>query len=86
MPSGATGKDIVKFVSRVHVASVKNDLDRVRPLVKALAAAVRVLEGRIVAPTTLLPVVFALYPSAQLHPYLVLRLLGLSQMLSRDTS
>ena len=55
MPSGATGKDIVKFV--LHVASVKNELYRVTPLVKAL-------EGRIVAPTTLLPVVLALYPSA----------------------
>jgi hypothetical protein len=62
MPSGATGKDTVNFV--LHVASVKNELHRVTPLVKALAAAARVLEGRIVAPTTLLPVVLALYPSA----------------------
>lgn len=60
MPSGATGKDIVKFV--LHIASMKNDLDRVRPLVKALAAAARVIEGRI-APTTLLPVVLAQYPN-----------------------
>ncbi len=57
MPSGATGKDIVNFVLRV--ASRKNELHRVMPLVKALAAAARVLEGRIVAPTTLLPVVRA---------------------------
>lgn len=63
MPSGSTGKDIVNFVLRV--ASVKNELHRVTPLVKALAAAARVLEGRIVAPTTLLPVVLALYPSAR---------------------
>jgi hypothetical protein len=62
MPNGATGKDIVNFV--LHVASVKNELNRVAPLVKALAAVARVLEGRIVAPTTLLPVVFALCPSA----------------------
>ena len=63
MPSGTTGKDIVRFT--IHVASVKNELHRVIPLVKALAAAARVLEGRIVAPTTLLPVVLALYPSAR---------------------
>jgi hypothetical protein len=35
------------------------------PLVKALATAARVLEGRIVAPPTLLLVVLALYPSAR---------------------
>jgi hypothetical protein len=63
MSSGATGKDIVNFV--LHVASVKDEPHRVTPLVKALAAAARVLEGRIVAPTTLLPVVLALYPSAR---------------------
>ena len=62
MPSGATGRDIVSFVLRV--ASMKNELHRVTPLVKALAAAARVIEGRIVAPTTLLPVVLAIYPSA----------------------
>jgi hypothetical protein len=62
MPSGASGKDIVHFV--LHVASRKNELHRVTPLVKAFAAAARVVEGRIVAPTTLLPVVLALYPSA----------------------
>ncbi|KAI0272954.1 hypothetical protein BGY98DRAFT_1189123 [Russula aff. rugulosa BPL654] len=63
MPTGATGKDIVYFV--LHVASRKNELHRVMPLVKALATAARVLEGRIVAPPTLLPVVLALYPSAR---------------------
>jgi hypothetical protein len=42
MPSGATDKDIVNFVLRV--ASVKNELHRVTPLIKALAAAARVLE------------------------------------------
>jgi hypothetical protein len=62
MPSSAKGKDIVNFV--LHVASVKKEMDRVAPLVKALAAAARVLEGRIPARTTLLPVVLALYPSA----------------------
>ena len=62
MPSGATGKHIVNFV--LLVASVKNELDRVTPLVKALATAARVVEGRIVAPTTLLSVILALYPSA----------------------
>ena len=66
MPSGATGKDIVNSV--LHVASVKNELNRV----KALAVAARVLEGRIVAPTTLLPAILALYPA--LDPYVVLRL------------
>ena len=70
MPSGATGKDIVNFVP--HVASVKNELNRVVPLVKALAVAARVLEGRIVAPTTLLPAILALYPA--LDPYVVSRL------------
>ena len=62
MPSRATGKDIVLFV--LQVASRKNELHRVTPLIKALATAARVLEGRIVAPTTLLPVALALYPSA----------------------
>ena len=62
MPSEATGKDIVFFV--LHVASKKNELHRVTPLITALAAAARVIEGRIVAPTTLLPVVLALYPNA----------------------
>lgn len=61
MPIEATGRDIVSFV--LHVASVKNELPKVIPLVKALAAAARVLEGRIVAPTTLLPVVLSVYPS-----------------------
>jgi hypothetical protein len=61
MPNWYTGRDIVAFV--LHVASVKNELQKVVPLVKALAAAARVLEGRIVAPTTLLPVVLAVYPN-----------------------
>ncbi|KAN0118646.1 hypothetical protein V8E52_005069 [Russula decolorans] len=63
MPSRTTGKDIVNFVLRI--ATVKNELHRVTPLVKALAAAARVLEGRLVAPTTLLPAVVAQYPSAR---------------------
>ncbi len=59
MSSGATGKDIVNFV--LHVAFRKNELHKVIPLVRA-----RVIEGRIVALTTLLlPVVFALYASAR---------------------
>jgi hypothetical protein len=62
MPIEATGKDIVTFV--LHVASVKNELPKVIPLVKALAAAARVLEGRIVAPATLMPVVLSVYPGA----------------------
>jgi hypothetical protein len=61
MPSWTTGRDIVTFVQ--HVASVKNELDKVAPLIKALATAARVLEGRVVAPTVLLPVISALYPS-----------------------
>ena len=61
MPSWATGRDIVIFI--LHVASVKNDLHRVVPLVKALAAAARVLEGRVVEPTMLLPAVPASYPA-----------------------
>ena len=63
MPSRTTGKDIVNFVLRV--ATVKNELHRVTPLVKALAAAARMVERRIVAPPTLLPVVLAQYPSAR---------------------
>ena len=60
MPSWSTGRDIVTFV--LHVASVKNELGKVVPLIKALAATARVLEGRNVAPTALLFVIFALYP------------------------
>lgn len=60
MPSWSTGRDIVTFV--LHVASVKNELGKVVPLIKALAATARVLEGRNVAPTALLLVIFALYP------------------------
>jgi len=54
---GATGADIVGFVLRAGYE--KNELYKVIPLIKAYAAAARVLEGRIVAPTTLLPVVLA---------------------------
>lgn len=60
MPSWATGRDIVKFV--LHVAFVKKELDKVVPLIKALATTARVLEGRINAPTVLPLVIFALYP------------------------
>ena len=65
MPSGATGKDIVQFV--LHVASRKKELHKpeVALLVKAFAAATRSLEGRIVATTTLLPIVLSLYPSVR---------------------
>ena len=62
MPSGATGRDIITFV--VQVAAMKNDLDRVAPLVKAIAMAARVLEGRVVVPSELRSVFADLYPSA----------------------
>jgi hypothetical protein len=51
MSSGATGKDIITFV--IQVAAMKNDLDRVAPLVKAVAMAPRVLEGRVDVPSEL---------------------------------
>jgi len=62
MPSGATGTDIITFV--VQVAAMKNDLDRVAPLVKAIAMAARVLEGRVDVPSELRSMFADLYPSA----------------------
>lgn len=56
---GGTGGDIVGFVLRAGY--VNNELYKVIPLIKAFAAAARVFEGRIVAPTTLLPVVLAVH-------------------------
>ena len=79
MPSEATSNDIVNFVLRI--ASVKIEHHKVTPLVKALATAARVLDGRIVAPTTLLPIVLALYLRPAPDPCVVLWLLGLSQTL-----
>ena len=49
MPSGSTGNDIV-----LRITPVKGEPHSVTPLVEALAAAARVLEDRIVSPTTLL--------------------------------
>ena len=60
MPSGSTPEDIVTFV--IHVAAAKNELDRVAPLVRALAGAARLLEGRDVVPNEMRPIVAKLYP------------------------
>jgi hypothetical protein len=62
MPSGTTGKAIITFV--IQVAAMKNDLDRVAPLVKAIAMAARVLEGRVDVPSELRSKFADLYPSA----------------------
>jgi len=62
MPSRATGKDLITFV--VQVAAMKNELDRVVPLVNAIATAARVLEGRVVVPSELQSIFADLYPSA----------------------
>ena len=60
MPSSTTPEDIVTFV--IHVAAAKNELDRVAPLVRALAGAARLLEGRDVVPNEMRPLVANLYP------------------------
>ena len=62
MPSGATGSEIIIFV--IQVAAMKNDLDRVAPLVKAIGTAASVLEGRVVVPSELQSIFADLYPSA----------------------
>jgi hypothetical protein len=62
MPSGATGKDLIMFV--IQVAAMKNDLGRVAPLVKAIATAACVLEGRVVVPSEVQSIFADFYPSA----------------------
>ncbi|KAI9454701.1 hypothetical protein F5148DRAFT_417073 [Russula earlei] len=59
MPSGSTGTDIVTFVMRIAI--MKNELDKVTPLIKAFAAASRVLEGRVAASGVLGSIVHSLY-------------------------
>jgi hypothetical protein len=60
LPSGATGQQIITFV--IQVATMKNDLDRVAPLVRAIATAAYVLEGRVVVPSELQSRFADLYP------------------------
>ena len=62
MPSGVTGQDIIMFV--IQVANMKNDLDRVATLVKAIGTAASVLEGRIIVPSEIKAAFINLYPSA----------------------
>jgi hypothetical protein len=62
MPRDATGKDIVDFV--IRAAAMKNALGRVVPLIKAIAAVARVLEGRATVPSRMLPDIVDLYPGA----------------------
>jgi hypothetical protein len=62
MPSGATGKALIMF--DIQVASMKNELDRVAPLVKAIGIAASVLEGRAAVPSEILSIFADLYPSA----------------------
>ena len=62
MPSQSTGEDIVTFV--VHVARVKNELDKVAPLIRALAGASRLVHGETVVPVESRPLVATLYPDA----------------------
>jgi hypothetical protein len=62
MPSGASGKDLIMFV--IQVAAMKNDLGRVAPLVKAIATAACVLEGRVVVPSEVQSIFADFYPSA----------------------
>jgi len=60
MPNGTTGEEIITFV--IQVAKVKNELYQVAPLVRALAGAARLLEGRDVVPNEMRPLVVKLYP------------------------
>ena len=62
LASSTTGKDIITFV--IQVAKMKNDLDTVAPLVRAIAIAARVLEGRINVPSEVLSFFASLYPCA----------------------
>jgi hypothetical protein len=66
MPPESTGRDIVLFV--MHIATVKGELDKVAPLIKAFSAAAIALEGRVVGLNKLLPVVLALYPGVMPLP------------------
>jgi hypothetical protein len=60
LPKETTGSNIITFV--IHVAKVRNELDQVAPLVRALAGAARLVEGRDVVPEDLRPLVANLYP------------------------
>jgi hypothetical protein len=60
LPKGSTGSEVITFV--INVAKVRNELDQVAPLVRALAGAARLVEGRDVVPDDLRPIVANLYP------------------------
>jgi len=60
MPSRTTRQEIITFV--IHFATAKNELDKVAPLVRALAGAARIREGRIVVPRELRTLAIELYP------------------------
>ena len=62
MPSGTTPEEIVTFV--IHIAKAKNELDKVVPLVRALAGASTSVHGQTVVPVELRPLVATLYPDA----------------------
>ena len=76
MPSGATRQDVITFV--IHVATAKNELDKVAPLVRALAGAARIREGRIVVPSELRALAIELYPG-------VARMLGFMERADSDS-
>ena len=59
MPSNTTPEEIITFV--IQVAKMKNEVNQVAPLVRALAGAARLLEGRDV-PSEMRPLVAKLYP------------------------
>jgi hypothetical protein len=62
LPNGTTGRAIITFV--IQVAIVKNELDKIIPLVQAIRAAARILEGRDIVSSELLSRVIDLYPCA----------------------
>lgn len=76
MPSGSTRQDLITFV--IHVATAKNELDKVAPLVRALAGAARIREGRVVVPSELQTLAIKLYPG-------VARMLGFMHMERADS-
>jgi hypothetical protein len=59
MSSGTTGQDMIMSV--IHGATANNELDKVAPLIKALAAT-RILDGRIVVSSEAQPLVIKFYP------------------------
>ena len=62
MPRGTTQEEIVTFV--IQVAKAKGELDRVAPLIRALAGASRLVHGHAVVPTDLRPLDRELHPDA----------------------